>query len=523
MIPGKFINIVAMLAAACVGAYAQTLSFQQVKELAADGPHTFAQDTFIEAYSCINGGWGNIAQNKVRYHSSTNGVENTHTAYIQNADATHGLCIKGKSTKLYKTLKMGDRLVLNLKGTTVVREESGAYTIRWVELDNLMEKEQKGMTALRNKVKAISELDDQDLCTFVTVKDCEFVFKDGAYINIYEVYGQKNKGNAECKPNGIMDGWLSLLTDSSGNTLYTAVNTGVNWRRNSEGVPQGSGNVSGVLTKDRFERYSSHTPGYQIRCANNNFFRFGMPSAYKTLAIWNWNDGGNDFKTTDGAKRNPGESGILADEGKGVLYCTPTGSITRGWDYNNPRIDTKDDYSSKGQKGRWEKGALRMGIPACRWWDWEKNEGKGIRVEFSTEGIQSRTMYFAFTFGGGNLDPATSAFFPVYWKVQYSVDCGKSWNDAGGEITCRSTPWWYGRGIKGQTWYTSYEAGLGFTDHLVVLPAECMDREKVMVRVIPSRRNAASNSVTQPDNYALRPNLQTQGFVSFGTVAIRYE
>jgi len=497
-------------------------SYSDLRKMVDSGLRTIESNLYIEGYCTVIGNWGNIAQNQPRHYTKTATSENYRTAYIQNEDATYGFCIKGRSKAMFSQLKMGDRITFNLKGTTICKTGTGMYVISNLEQNNVLRCYSAGATALKSKPRFLNELTDADLCTYVTLKDCEFLFKDGAYINIYETYAQKAPNNAISNPNESMDGWASLLCDSKGNTIYTVANTATSWRRNGKGVPSGKGTVSGTLLADPFPRYSAFPIGYQIRCMNETYYNMSEPSNYKIIAEWNWNNQRPEFNTTSGARKTLDNSAIVADLGEGKLFCEVSGNIIRDRDYNNPRIEKLSDNNSKGEKGIVTYGAMSIRTSACNWWNWEKNEGKGIVAVFSTEDIKGEHLIFGFTFGGGNLDPETSVYFPAYWKIQYSID-GETYRDVDGkEISCRSVPWYWGRPIKGQYYSLSYECGLGYTDHMVVLPADCFGQKSVYVKVIPARRNAATYSVTSSDKAAITKGFTKTTVVSFGSIVVRY-
>ena len=83
---------------------------------------------------------------------------------------------------------------------------------------------------LPRKEKRIGELCDDDIFTYVTLKDCEIVFKDGAFSNVYERYVQITPINKRVKPNKSMDGWATLLCDKEGGSIYSITNSLCRWR-----------------------------------------------------------------------------------------------------------------------------------------------------------------------------------------------------------------------------------------------------------------------------------------------------
>ena len=255
---------------------------------------------------------------------------------------------------------------------------------------------------------------------------------------------------------------------------------------------------------------------------DDTYFKMSSPSAYKSIAEWNWNDGAAEFNTNAGARKVLGSACVKADAGNGQLVCEVAGKVTRDFDLNNLSVEAKESYSGHGTKGRYNNGALRITAPACEWWDWERNEGRGIVLGFSTEGISGKVLLLAFNFAGGNIDPTMTVYFPCYWKVQYSFDGKDFKNVSEEEFCCRSLPWYWGRPIKGQNYSLSQECGLGMTDHMLVLPQECFGKKAVYVRIVPSRRNASTYSVTSSDKAAITSGLKKESVVNFGSIVVRY-
>ena len=128
----------------------------------------------------------------------------------------------------------------------------------------------------------------------------------------------------------------------------------------------------------------------------------------------------------------------------------------------------------------------------------------------------------AFSFGAGEISAITSLHFPVYWGVEYSIDGKHFYRIKHNPITLRSVPWWYVNNVGGATYPTSEEAGLGFTEHMVKLPADAFGCKNVTVRIVPITKNAATLATRNSDKAMLRPSLMTDTYVSFGALAVRY-
>jgi hypothetical protein len=261
-------------------------------------------------------------------------------------------------------------MMLNLKGTNIKRFGSDRFSINKLSSKAIVRQFAGNAAALPRKERYIHELTPSDIYTYVTLKDCEFVFKDGSFSNVYENYSQRSGINKF--GNGMMDGWASLLCDKYGSKIYMYMNTKVPWRRDGSGVPQGAGDMKGVLVFTFMPRYGV-----------NDFFGvaairpmtredIAMPaepekSNYKSIAEWNWSDNSFTFNTEKGQRKMVSTERILADVGNGTVHSMVGGEIIRGRDYNNVRISDGKEFGSKGDRGMVLRGAMRIKTQACNW------------------------------------------------------------------------------------------------------------------------------------------------------------
>lgn len=481
-------------------------------------------DVLIEGFVISDPTSENREHNGQAFFNSTyNG--NANVVYFESLDGKYGFRCYLSSSKDVKNFPRYARMMLNLKGTNIKRFGSDRFSINKLSSKAIVRQFAGNAAALPRKERYIHELTPSDIYTYVTLKDCEFVFKDGSFSNVYENYSQRSGINKF--GNGMMDGWASLLCDKYGSKIYMYMNTKVPWRRDGSGVPQGAGDMKGVLVFTFMPRYGV-----------NDFFGvaairpmtredIAMPaepekSNYKSIAEWNWSDNSFTFNTEKGQRKMVSTERILADVGNGTVHSMVGGEIIRGRDYNNVRISDGKEFGSKGDRGMVLRGAMRIKTQACNWWDWESNCGRGLEVNFSTEGISGDKLMVAFSFGAGEINAQTSYDFPVYWGVEYSIDGKNFYRIATSPKTLRSVPWWYVNDIGGVTYPTSEEAGLGFTEHRVLLPKDAFGCKNVTVRIVPIAKNAATLATRNTDKAALRHNLMTDTYVSFGSIVVRY-
>ena len=57
---------------------------------------------------------------------------------------------------------------------------------------------------------------------------------------------------------------------------------------------------------------------------------------------------------------------------------------------------------------------------------------------------------------------------------------------------------------------------------MVKLPKDVFGSKNVTVRIVPVAKNAATLATRNTDKASLRPNLMTDTYVSFGSLAVRY-
>lgn len=416
---------------------------------------------------------------------------NRRTNYIQSEDGSYGFRIVFDGV-YDNRCKRGDKVKINLAGCTITREDNPErYTISGVKVENV-ERVAEGVELVA-KVKSIKDLTDADLYTFVAVKDVEFMNKQGAYTNVFEMVPLRTYMNQDRAPWSLGDGWASLLKDANGESIYMLVNSKCSWRRNGQGVPQGVGNVAGIIVHEYMRRYGDNFGKYSIRPLNEQDIRNGMPkepsTSYTTIADWNYdrNYSGQlnieGIGLVSGSKATRYSGRILPDEGVGFL------SSNTGATY---RLDTDyDTRYSNDNSGMRKHGGLRIESNVHNW----LGKDQGIIVEVSTEGVSGKALTFDFSFGVGNHDIQNCWGFPVYWNVAYSTD-GKNFTVAKQNIVLRALPYYAGR-VKGLPFEIadrnpSCDMAMGFTDHSVKLPASLLGQKSVTILLTPASRRTCT-------------------------------
>lgn len=436
-------------------------------------------------------------------------------AYMEDPDGRAGVELMFLSDAAARKLNSASHAKLNLKGCVLIKEGNRCI-IDGLKTSSIVFSGEAGSAEIPRKERYISELTPEDIFTFVTLKDCEFVFKNGCLGNMDEVYISKNPEGRNLGTNRA-DGWEKLITDSRGDRIYMHVNANMTGRRAMGGVPQGTGTISGIIVDTYNPRYgNTHSFGIRPPSAKDiHFERSGNEPGYFTLAAWDWNVPTTGF--------------IPAEYGRGYMTCDVPGStVGRIHDWDNPRIDLpKDNFpDSRGLRGRVDDGALQITAPACSWWNWEEDAPRALVLAIPTGGVKARQLFVAFTMSAGCQKAKTAQNYPSYWTVSYSADGKEFTKTDASDATMRSLPvHWVSRGedtVDGHKYEMSAEAGLGYTEHVFQLPAQLLEAKMLYIKITPAKKIVATLSYLNRDCRALTPEFDAPCYVNFGEVIVGY-
>lgn len=309
--------------------YYWSMSFENFRAVTEGRDYTF-EDSFI-SYSldgvvvsdCKS---ANMAYNPNTSYQTVDTSVSARTVYIQSEDARYGLRLLLDSADA-NVFSRGDRVTIGLNGVTVlVFDNPVAYSIENVGAGMFVAHTAGDASSLTPKRKTVAELTDDDIYTYTSLTDMEFVFKQGAYTNVNESYVQEselNKGNVN--PVHIGDSSARLMQDRSGRAIYMQINSLCPWRRTlnpqssgNHGVPQGVGTLSGIIVSEPNSRYGASDGSigkYSIRpvdesdIAGADAIPWEASSARNTLAAWNFDHGVSNIqiRQADAEGKTPGE------------------------------------------------------------------------------------------------------------------------------------------------------------------------------------------------------------------------
>ncbi|MBQ7518218.1 MAG: BACON domain-containing protein [Bacteroidales bacterium] len=513
------------------GQAGKALSIARLKALASETGTKIEDDYQLEGIVVSDCSSANMDLNPAKDFETVDTDYSLRTAYVEGTDGSWGLRLQFTS-KEENQLIFGSKVTLGLYDATILREVSpDRYTLKDLTRWNIMSTV-TGAT-VPNKQKTISQLTDDDIYTYVSLKNTEFAFKEGTYADVYEVYSEK------------LDGWASLLVDSDGKGIYAPVNMACPWRRTGSGVPKGSGLTKGIIVHHDMPRMGN-VGRYQIRVVDESGFAQGNSgSVLKDFAYFinSYNNRNkyaeknakysynklatvipsNDILTSGASTANA----ELRSENTVVPVSRPNDPYTTANYYVNLVPD--NDGVSKTLVGIGDITTTHD------WYRWNASTQQctgynGFTFDFSTQNISASSLTFSFDFAGGYITAGVARGWPAHWCVEYSLNDGASYTIVNNCVT--GEPYVHMRGLpfakaflNGQWYFTPEQAGMGFTQHHFVLPADVLGKEKVRIRLRPYDKKIVSLPLVWTDDIEQSEIDYTTDIdirVRFGFFYIRY-
>lgn len=417
------------------------------------------------------------------------------TAYIESTDGSCGLRLVFDS-QYFNKLCRGSLVSIDVSQCSLEAESNPErYTVRGIGSDKVTVK--NASAGIPVKKKKISQLQDEDIYTQVTLTGLEFLSKQGSFSNILEQCTLSTPLNYTVvdKRYHAADGWAGLLEDAEGSHIYMQVNSRCQWRRNNIGVPRGVGNVTGVVVTGDNRRYGGSFGKYSLRPIAREDIAIPAEeaSSFRTVASWRWdrnyynalnlkNAGQVKWVPKDGVQADA----VIAEKGSGLLYSDSGCTMRPSTEY-----DARHCTDGNGNGSR-KAGSLMFSGKGSNWI--RPSGNASVTMETSTEGVDGKGLLFNFSFVAGVHDVTFG--IPAVWTVEYSTN-GSKWTPAGLTVPLRPIAWEgtnFGKGFAG----TSYDCAMGFSEYSVALPASLLGQKKVYVRIIPVGRTLTNLFPTEP-------------------------
>lgn len=353
-----------------------------------------------------------IAYNKIDFNESLK------TTYIQSPDGSSGFRIKTVSSD-DNVFSRYSKVTVNLNGTTLIKEDNPTrYTLTGVRYGNVLSSEKGDKHNLISKSLYISDLKDQDIYTYVELKDVELALPYGTWTNVNWEFMIRSEWNPKGTFSPHVDAVPVTIRDNKGGSMKVLTNALAPWSRNS--LPEGSGVIKGIITHSQLYRFAAegNIGRYSVRAVSEADIQLINPAKATTLVEWNWMTNG---PCAEGVINLTGNS-VPARVGSGNLMSTNSAVIGRAILGSHPVCNSNpNDASTKAPKT-----AFSTGLDANRkWFNNKTGKGEGFILKFSTMGIKNGNLTLNFSQGGGSANDKTMNI-PLFWQIEYSTD-GKNY------------------------------------------------------------------------------------------------
>ncbi len=511
------------------------LTPEDLHNVATVSGYTLPEDAIIEGYIVSTTEGNNAGDAQVDdYQKGTGAIDYTltdRTAYLESADGLNGFRLITTDESKNEFTRYS-RISLNVGGAVISKTagEPVCYTIEGVSSDNILASAD-GTLTMPWKEKSINELTDDDINTLVTIKDCEIAMRKGPFTPVNEGY------TSLCNYHRLAK-YPILIRDIQGGSMYMFTNMTCPYRRDGETLPYGSGDITGIVVHEVYKSFEKdgNIGRYQLRHLTRKEIDLRQDFA----------DNFSEIITEFRYAKFPGEfeqtllpDAILATKGNGELchtygsvsnfspsyfYIGKCGSSRKGKYAEGAGIEldgggiyepwvTNGTESAQNTDGKgWFKDSIKLSWSNKYWWDSSNGRGYCWLVVFSTAGIVSDRVSVQFAM----YNNSQQARSPRYWKAQYSLttyDCSPAtdseWFDIGEFVVPDVAIW-----ATQNDWQT-----LGTRVYDFPLPTEILGRERVSIRLMPTRNKAAAKAVDSYDDSTIANN---SGYNTMDYFAVRY-
>lgn len=201
----------------------------------------------IEGYVVSNTAGGNAGANDQKTTSAVDYTISQRTVYLEATDGSKGISILLDSAD-DNVFEQYDKVQILMHGTVAnLKEEPLRCDVTGVTKTMVTSRVSGNKTSIPEKEKYIGELTDDDVYTYVTLKEVEIPVRKGALCPANEGYTAATNANRFTE-------YPRLLRDVNGDDIYMITNTVCTYRNDGTRLPYGSGKISGVIVHDAFPR-----------------------------------------------------------------------------------------------------------------------------------------------------------------------------------------------------------------------------------------------------------------------------
>ena len=223
-------------------------SFAEIRALYPNGGEV-EEDYILEGVVVSNTEGGNAGENEQISASAIDYSGSQRTVYFQSLDGNYGFSLLTE-TQEDNIFKQFNKVQILLKGTEIYLFDQPVkyYQIKGIRKNMVASNERASDNEIVVKEKHFKDITDEDIFTYVRLKDVEFPVRKGSICPINEGYSTAGKSDRISK-------FPLLVRDINGDSFYMYTNTVCTYRNDGTRVPQGSGRIAGVIVHERFSRF----------------------------------------------------------------------------------------------------------------------------------------------------------------------------------------------------------------------------------------------------------------------------
>ncbi len=474
---------------------------------------TINDNVFIEGYIISDQEGGNVAENPMTTNTAIDYSRTERCSYIESLDGQYGFMLEAVSSD-DNNLKANTKVQILLKGTSIENQlNPSRYVIKGITSPMIIQSEKISESIIPVKAKHMNELEEKDLYTLVTLKDCEFPIRKGSLTPI-------NEGYANSAMTNRINMFPTLIRDINGNSMYLLTNTTCKYRRDGSRIGYGKGDVTGVIVHEKYRRFidgdsaeesECGTIGkYQIRHQKKADLAFandfkdsfsGLITEYRFLqkkaaGTWGPTYGDNgSFRHTYVDEENPNT--MMTTGNTDFCYLGPIGNNERGpfglnkGNINGFGIILEDgtnwglDFTNVNNDGKGNSNSNNnLAFTNGNWWNESLDRPYAWIVNFSTKGYH--TDHLSMQIAVMNY----SRRVPSNWVIEWSTDgnMAPEADDAWEKIAEYYVPdvvnW-----NPTQQWQSAGYKPMDFE-----LPLEMLGHENVYIRIMPKNKICSSDT-----------------------------
>lgn len=201
----------------------------------------------LEGYVVSNSENGNAGENEQKTTSAVDYSISERTVYLESADGARGVSIL-MNTSDDNVFEQYDQVQILMHGAVAtLKEEPLRCDITGVTKSMITSRMSGTKSSIPVKELYIRDLTDNDVYTYVTLKDVEIPVRKGSLTPVNEGYTIATAGNRFTQ-------YPRLLRDINGDDIYMTTNTVCTYRSDGTRLPYGSGKISGVIVHEAFPR-----------------------------------------------------------------------------------------------------------------------------------------------------------------------------------------------------------------------------------------------------------------------------